>query len=162
MNCERTQELILTDYLDGQLSIEHKKQIDGHLANCQACSAFVAAARQAVFEPFAAAERLKPSDSVWAGIEAAIEDEHRKADVWTDLWENLKSWGFVPRPVMAAALVMVTVLAIGTLNQFRVRQEANAADASEYLDSLADVPGEISLNDDDGKGFGTAVEQYFL
>ncbi len=50
--------------------------------------------------------------------------------------------------------------AASSFNPVRLYQEAGAKDQIEYLDSLVSVPGERLFNE--GNGFDTAVERYFL
>jgi len=158
MNCERIQELVLTDYLDGQLTPAQKQHIDGHLHECPQCRAFVQAAHQTAFEPFLHAEQLKPSESVWQTIQESIEAENAKINIFENLWEKLKSLTLVPNPAVVLATV-VTFLAVGGMIQDKIHQQASAKESSEYLESLSDMPNAFVA---DGRGFVTTVEQYFL
>jgi anti-sigma factor RsiW len=156
MNCERIQELLLTDYSDGQLSADQRKSIDGHLSRCPQCAAFADAVRVTVVDPFIKAERLKPSVSVWEGIRESILTQEEK----TTVWERIRSLVLLPRPVMAFAAALIVVLGVSTFTRFHLQQEAYVKEQVEYLDSLTDVPGELTFNN--GDGFDTPVEHYFL
>jgi predicted anti-sigma-YlaC factor YlaD len=157
MKCERIQELILTDYLDEQLSADQKKHIDQHLSGCAHCRLFAQTARQTAFEPFVKAERLQPAASVWEGIKEQIEASQERTNIFANLWENIVSLVRVPNPAVVMVTI-VSVLVVGGLTGMKVREQASAKDDVEYLDSLA-TPGALSFND---KGFDTGIEQYFL
>jgi len=159
MNCERIEELILTDYLDGQLSAEQKKNIDVHLSRCPNCQAYLRAAQKVAFEPFANVEKLEPPESVWLGIQETILAQQEKQNFLVHVWDNIKPILF-PKPVFALATVAMLIVAGTALVQLKTGQQANAKENGEYLESLTEVPGALSLND--GKGFETTVEQYFL
>ena len=40
MNCKKAQELMLTDYLDDEISEKEKARIEEHLESCQKCREF--------------------------------------------------------------------------------------------------------------------------
>lgn len=159
MNCDRIQELILTDYLDGRMDESAKKHVEEHLYACPDCLQFARAAKKTAFESFEGLDKVQPPDHVWARIEEAIHEENssiiRQAPQWL---ERLKSLISVPRPVFALATVLILFLAAGTAHQFKTNQQA-AEGSIEYLVSLADISAAPSSADND---FGTSVEQYFL
>jgi anti-sigma factor RsiW len=160
MKCERIQDLILTDYLDGQLSADQARHIDGHLAQCAACAAFAQTARAAAFEPFRHAGMLTPPDAVWMNIKESIAVQEERSNVFAELWEKVRSLSAFPKPAFAVATVLALLLGTAVFNPVRLSQEASVTDQGEYLDSLSTVPGELSFNE--GSGFDTAVERYFL
>jgi len=157
MNCERIQELILTDYLDDQLNPDQKNHIDQHLAQCPVCLDFTAAARKTVVEPFLHSKELEPSSSVWSGIKESILAQEERTNVFVSWWKKNQSLA-LPRPAMAFAGALVFVFLVGGLNHFK--HSAQKATNNEYWESLAETPMALSFND--GDGFETTVEQYFL
>ena len=76
MNCERAQEIILTDYLDQELDQRGLNEIERHLSGCAHCREFLTAARQATITPFSAPTKVKlPQDKIWQNIKNQIEEE---------------------------------------------------------------------------------------
>ncbi|MBP6343113.1 MAG: anti-sigma factor [Candidatus Omnitrophica bacterium] len=160
MNCERIQELILTDYLDGRMADNAKKHIEEHLCVCPDCLQFAKAAKKTAFDSFEGVEKVQPPDHVWARIEEAIVEENgsfiRQAPQWL---EYLKALVSVPRPVFALATVLILFLGVGTLHQVNIERQAATEGSMEYLVSLTDTSSTSSSAVSD---FGTSVEQYFL
>lgn len=161
MNCERIQELILTDYLDDQMDKSQRKYLEEHLSSCPQCLEFAQAAKRSAFDPFVGADKPNPSESVWLNIqESILAQQQGKGNVLVDFWERFKFSAPVPRPAFAFAAVITMVLAVGTLTEYRLHQKVSVKEQIEYLDSLANPSEGISVNG--GQGFGTSVEQYFL
>ena len=72
MTCRRIQELLVTDYIDGQADAAARKAVDGHLEACPSCREF----REAVQKTEDVLRRpLKAglSADVWASVRARIE-----------------------------------------------------------------------------------------
>lgn len=161
MNCERIQDLILTDYLDDQMDKSQKKYLEEHLSNCPQCMEFLQTVRKAAVEPLRNAEKLNPPASIWSNVEESILAEQQgKTNVLVNFFEKL-GWGTpIPRPAFALASVIVLVLLVGTMTEYKIQQEASTKEQIEYLDSLAN-PSE-GLSDNGGQGFDTSVEKYFL
>lgn len=161
MNCERIQDLILTDYLDDQMDKSQKKYLEEHLSSCPQCMEFARIAKKAAFEPFVNAEKLSPPGSVWSNIQGSILAEQQgRTNFLVNLLDRF-GWGSpIPRPAFAFASVMIMVLLVGTLTEYKIHQRVSAKEQIEYLSSLTN-PSETSSGNG-GQGFDTAVEQYFL
>lgn len=160
MNCERIQELILTDYLDGVLENNVRKELEIHLANCPQCLDFAKVARKTAFESFERASKADPPEQVWARIEERIRENYAPSHIEAPSWlENLKSLFFLPRPALALAAVLVLFVMAGTIDQIKPRPKALSQSSVEYIVSLVESAADDPVQDDD---FGTDVEQVFL
>lgn len=161
MNCERIQELILTDYFDGVLEHNVRKELEAHLADCPQCLEFAKAARKTVFETFEGASKATLPAHIWSSIERKLQEESAPSAIEAPSWlENLKSLFALPRPVLTLAAVLVFFLAAGTIEMIKPRTKELSQSTVEYFVSLVDPatdPSE-SVKDD----FGTDVEQVFL
>ncbi len=73
MNCEKAREIILTDYLDGELTDAGKAPILEHLRGCPACREFETRVKATAIAPFAQAPRVEPPARLWKDIRMAIE-----------------------------------------------------------------------------------------
>lgn len=160
MNCERIQELILTDYLDGVLENNVRKELETHLANCPQCLDFAKVARKTAFESFEGASKAVPPVHVWASIEERLQENYAPSHTEAPSWlENLKSLFSLPRPALALAAVLVLFIIAGTIDQIKPRTQALSQSSVEYIVSLVDSAADDQAHDDD---FGTNVEQVFL
>ena len=169
MPCEHFQELLLTDYLDQELSAQQRSLLDAHLAQCPECRAFAEKAQQVAVEPFKRLERLEPSPQLWANIKEAIERVGPQPAVQgegVDIWEKVKQLFYFPRPALAllsTVLMIVMLLAVlpkqAGWNLFG-RGDRAAEKEIEYLASL--VEGTENMDSDANGGYGTAIEEYLL
>jgi anti-sigma factor RsiW len=167
MKCEQFQELILTDYLDEQLTPGRKTAVEGHLSSCKDCRQLAEAARKLAVEPFRNAGKVTLSqEEIWLKVKDKILSEtpaHRTNPV-TDFLERLKDLLAVPKPAFGAAMAMVMVL-IAWLFVVTFRQPeqyVRVPAPEETTQSIAYVIDEITGEDDANGGYGTAIEEYFL
>ena len=61
MKCKKIREIILTDYIDGQLNEKQRSSLGLHLAECKGCKEFSTYAVKNIAGLFTNAERLIPS-----------------------------------------------------------------------------------------------------
>ena len=161
MKCKDIQELLESDYLDGESSSGIAQEIKTHLALCAQCRDLeqkLAADR----EIFKKSRRFEPPERVWQNIRAAIASENDEADdlVGPGVIERLKLLIWPPKPVFAwsGALTILIVAAIATgglLQNFRLAARLNDEEI------LADY----SFNGEGAEHFaslGTNIEEYFL
>ncbi len=162
MNCEKIQEIILTDYIDEQLTGQAQKLVEEHLLHCATCREFAAHAIKTVAEPLSYAQAQNPSPELWLRIKEEIEakriQEHLDPSItWVDALKNMFK---MPIPVFALGAVIAVVLMVGVSVHPLVNQAQYATGISteqtEYLAYLSDS----STSDD--KSLGTNIEQYFL
>lgn len=164
MNCKRVKELILTDYVDGQMGNRPKSLIDQHLAHCPACKGYLDSIKQEAVDPFVNAAKAVPDDFLWSQIKRTIqEQEQQQAEksFVSDFWERLRSAVHFPRPAYALATVATLVFMIGLTNQLVMNDQmmkVNAQDQVMYLSSLIDEP----VGTSNGNDLGTPIEKYFL
>jgi len=169
-NREQIKEWILTDYLDGQLDVSVKKEIDECIARDPELKALYDEVCAAAGMPLQSEADFDghPPEQIWKNIKARIETshievEHSSTDVWTKWLEQLGGlWGR-PRLSLAlgsvmAVLVMVTWIGMG---QMRVRPaQYNSSQQMEYLMEM--VGADVDMLEEDNGGFDTAIEEYFL
>lgn len=164
MNCKNVEDLILTDYLDGQMDDEKKKQLEKHLADCASCREYELIARKTVIGPFNDSERVNPPAVIWHKIKEQIEEEEELTSPFADLIRRIKSLLYVPKPAFAVAaiviilLITVSVIKLPSKNQEIVKvAPENQVECITYLISVFD---EGPLNEDND--FETSIEEYFL
>ncbi len=165
MNCEAMRELILTDYIDGEMDAKRKIFMEGHLAACPGCKEFSAAAKETAVEPFLDAARVGVPGSVWRRVEEKIASGSRKkAGLVAGLLERIRYVFYIPNPAVVLATVLTLVLIFGAVTRLAVNRyeslKAGRQAEVEYSAYLAETPAELTVSEE--AGFGTAIEQYFL
>ena len=164
MKCNDWQDLILTDYLDDQMSKERTIQLEEHLSTCQECREFVAHARKAVIEPFENAEKAQPSEKVWHNIKDAIGEE-QEAEEFVSLWDRIRAIIFIPKPAMAlATTAIVLVAATFIFNHYHQQfQMAKYVAMQNQVDDINYVLDELAAYSEENNFYEqTDIEEYFL
>lgn len=167
MNCEKVKDIILTDYLDGQLDIAGKAAVESHLGECPDCKEFAFIAGKASVEPFLKAKDAHLSENfIWSKVKKAIEGELQEnapvpaRSLWDVIKENMST--FKPSFVMAAMAVVILAIAV-PLSIKSVPQTAKAPateESGDYIDYVADEL--VASLEDDNSGYDTGIEEYFL
>jgi predicted anti-sigma-YlaC factor YlaD len=165
MNCEKIQELILTDYLDGEMDEEQKKVILQHLANCVDCQNFMVTAKKTVNELFSNVESINPDEFLWYKIKGVIEAEKQR--------QNKPNRGIVAMirdmeriliPAFVMTVVVMVVIWMFTIKQFSFyKTETQLSPPEVYLGLnyyMEDKNVEDALMEN--VNFQTAIEEYFL
>ncbi len=167
MKCEYVKELILTDYLDGQLGKEQKTQIEKHLTVCKGCKEYELLTKKAVVEPFNNLEKHNPPESAWHKIREQIEEElplRESTNSFADLINRVKTFLYIPKPAFVVTsmivllLVVITVIKLSPEDQKIVKVDSESQiECITYLISVFDQET-VNGNDD----FGTSIEELFL
>lgn len=143
MNCEEIREMLLTDYIDGELDADAALVVKRHLASCGSCRAFEASVREAAVEPFKEAPVVAPPAHIWKGIENAIGRETPAR----------RPFAF-PRSVFVAATVAMLIVAAAVVARIRYAEQRDLGlYVAEEMLSLSSL-GEngASLYDDEWYG----------
>jgi hypothetical protein len=75
MECKKIQELLLTDYIDGEAGDALKNEVERHVNICHTCRQFKQSLLKIAIEPFRKAKESKPPDLAWNRIKEAIVKE---------------------------------------------------------------------------------------
>jgi anti-sigma factor RsiW len=165
MRCKEVHEILLTDYLDGQMDKSAKAAVEDHLSACSQCKSVLQSVREVGPQLFRDAGRLRAPESVWQHVKEAILSEQKERPAF--LASMLERLGclfniFKPRLAVAAILTLfiiagtVGVLSMGHLQTFGPDKQEQGS----YLYSLRESMGDSASNGD--SGLGTAIEEYFL
>ncbi len=164
MNCKRIKELLMTDYIDGEMSAESQKQLKQHLNSCDKCRQFEETLQKTVVEPFKKAQEFKPPEAVWDRIRTAITAQETQTESFLERLRNrLFRVFYIPRPVFAAAAIM-TVILITAAVIFTKLVFDNQKIASAYLHEQIQFLSYLDAGYSNGNGIdlGTCIEEYFL
>ncbi|MDD5258764.1 MAG: zf-HC2 domain-containing protein [bacterium] len=75
MKCDKYRDIIITDYVDGELDEQGKQEIDRHLRDCSACRAYAAAVSNLTVEPLRKAMPVEPPAFLWTRIKSRLAQE---------------------------------------------------------------------------------------
>lgn len=160
MNCKKAKDLILTDYIDGELDQRAKDEIDAHLSACRECFVFAESLKKDVAAPIRHAARQNVPEDLWRLVKSRIEEERHPAKEPRPVFEFITSLFVVRRPALGLAGVVVLFLIVSSIFiDFRIRQARETA-RGEYLINIFGQSEEISENG--YGGFGTVIEEYFF
>jgi predicted anti-sigma-YlaC factor YlaD len=165
MKCEKVQELILTDYLDGQVSEELQVNIEKHLASCVHCKEYELVARETTVTPFNNTEKLSPPATTWDKIRSQIEKEERlqeRTNPFANLIHGIKSVLDIPKPAFAIATVAIVLLVVATVIKLPSEKIVKLS-TEEQIECMTYLLGEFNEEfTDNNNYFETSAEEYFL
>ena len=164
MKCKKIQELIMTDYLDGEVDQNTAQYIEQHLKTCQRCQEIEERVRGAAVNPFKNTQRLQPPQSLWQNIrDEIIAQKEPEKTFFSDIKDTIRTLLLTRRPalVMAGALITI-VITLGILQRPPTTKEVVETYFDEQINAytyLQNVNGDLN---GDRIDFGTALEEYFL
>jgi len=142
MRCEEVRELLMTDYLDGELPSKTAAAVKEHLAGCKACTDLEARIRLSAVEPFRGLAPANPAESVWRNISESIKAPPRP--------ERKIS----PRPVFLAATIAVLLVAAAFLMH---RSYAESKEMGLYIEEEIGYLSSLDTNGSDNY-YGTMAD----
>ncbi len=162
MKCSEIQDLILTDYIDGEVNESTKRKIEECIEGCEECRAFFEAVQSTGSDPFEALERKTPSDNVWLNIKENITRPASEQKVY--FLDTVKQT-FEPfiNFRMPAFVLTAVVLLFVMMNVFPINKDDNqvayvhSEQELEYLAFLTDDEEEDDLGE-----YVEVIEEYFL
>ena len=165
MNCKRIKELILTDYIDNEMSDAERMRLNIHFAHCHECKELFDTVKNIAINPFAHVKKIDPPGFIWQRVkEAIIAKQQEKLDFVDAAFEKLRSIFYIPKPALAMVTIMTLVFIVVLTTTLKLSNnkvlEISSEDQAEYSIYSIETPVTTFLNDDGG--FGTLVEKYFL
>lgn len=164
MRCKRVKELLITDYIDNELDLNLRREVEAHAYNCKGCKEYMILIREKAVSVLEGANSEIPPDDVWKNIKESITADKSKACIAGTRWiSNLRpafNRGVFAFAATAAILIMIVSF---TVNRFSTERLVNT-----YLNKQVDFL--YNLNGYNGNGepligsvdFGTGIEEYFL
>lgn len=167
MKCEKIQELLVTDYLDGEFQADGGLRVKSHLDGCGTCRGFYETVLK-TSETLKTAGEIPPPETVWLRVRQSLGTGQSRAPSFGErlrgmtagasaFWERLS--GMIPSPVLGAVLPVVLFAAVLVFKQ----PAANWQPAQEYLEEqlfyLADIGslGDEAEAEDDSLGAGLEI-----
>lgn len=159
MNCKKAEEMILTDYIDGNLKDEALREVEEHLAACQYCRDLAVRAVSSR-RMLKSAAREVPPEGLWSKIRAEIISEETKPGFFDRIFDQARYFFGHLRPAVAAAAVAAIVIFV--LTTARLVPVGSPFSGMTAHDDILEITSVGEESDDSEYGFGTAVEEYFL
>ena len=144
MDCKTIKELILTDYLDNELDLKKRQDLETHLKNCSACADFAKNAKAEVVEPFNNAKQPIAQEYLWHQIKARIEKEPARHFSLADLAR-------APKPIFAFSTCAALLIAFFVLTQthlFYQKMSCRQLAAASLEDQLNYFASDETASDD--------------
>jgi len=110
MNCDRVQ-LLFSDYLEGQLQPEVKKELEAHLAGCPDCTRLLEVTRNLAAEWLRLPE-IEPPAGLIQKLYLIPETSSRPKKAWSFGWRFWLSPAF--QPVLTSLTVILVVFSLLT------------------------------------------------
>lgn len=177
MKCAEIRELLVSDYLDGELDEAARGEVAGHLEACAGCRQFGEDVRRAAVEPFRDAPRDTAPASLWPRVRQAIEREEGRGAIaaLARAWRSLRIPAYAAASAAAAAIIAVFLVRAPITTP--VEKVAPAVDAEELHAYLQEQYSILAYNGSNGSdesangdaadgsssgSFGTLVEEYLM
>ncbi len=165
MKCKEAKDLILTDYVDKEISTEKEKALREHLLHCEDCRKFAQSVERTVVAPFQGAHKeIIPEDKekeIWVSIQETIAAQEERTSVIERIRQVLFPRAKIPYPafVLIGSFIVLFVIFNVLQKQSISIVEQNHNEDIVYLFSLID---EESNPLEETETYGTALEEYFL
>lgn len=164
MDCKKARELLLTDYVDGEVSVSIRNEIKLHLKGCAACQALEQKVL-GVRKHFREIKPVKPPEELWSSIKESLSKEQVRYEgslvsraidfIHSSLW--LRKPAFALSTIITVILLAVAVMHFQTPRQRLVKDYLRQQ--SDFIRSLQyPVNGETEKDFD----FGTNIESYLF
>ena len=113
MKCKQVREMIMTDYMDGEISAGSLFEVESHLAVCASCRAAADDLQRAV-RPFFREDvrRTPPPEGVWRSIVRGVQEDRASRALPGDIriWQlSFSRWAARLAPLMAGVLVFALI-----------------------------------------------------
>ena len=152
MRCERMQELLLTDYIDGELDEKLRRDVDEHVHLCASCRELKRAILERSDQTRKAAVVEEPPAYVWERLKAKILAEPvARRGVLSGAADSIKEafsvLARIPRPALAFAASALVIMA------FLVARPSADAGVNAYLAEQMDFMTRLDTAEGNGNGF---------
>lgn len=161
MKCDKIQELLKTNYLDGRLNSRQKEDIKQHLEICPQCHKLEKElqSQRALFKNIG---KQEVPERVWHNIRETILAENLNPElvVTNGIFQRLRELIFIPRPVFALASAFAAVIFILVFTGISIHHQQSFIELNnEEIISDYSLTNGISNT---GYDLGINIEQYFL
>jgi anti-sigma factor RsiW len=159
MKCQKICDLLKSDYLDGELNAELRREIDKHLAHCPGCRSLKEKLDSQRIALRGLEQQQVPAQ-IWENIQKSVLQEQLapQKKLFDYLGDSLRRTFLPSRPAFALAAslaVLIIALFVGKIILSRPSPLSTASSEDIFIDYRLNGIGEIY-------NFGTEIEEYFL
>ena len=162
MGCRKIQELLKTDYLDGEVSQKQEQDIKEHLACCRKCRQLEEElqSQRALFQK---AKQHKVPEGVWHNIRDAIirEGLNEEQGLRAGVFDRLRNYLFAPKPAFVLATTLAVAIFFAFLSGVFIQKKQSLSKENIPEGDIA-VYSLSSTSDASLYELGTDIEEYFL
>jgi len=159
MKCKKIKEIILSDYIDDELDLECRKNVEIHLEKCESCRQFKDDVDLNIVGILQHASKLEPRQELWYKIKDKLEPK-RRLFVPENITGFLKGLFTVRKPIYAVAAIMMLVVVTGVFSKLYMN-EKNSLD--RYLgEQMAFVLSLDNGSEDENDDIGIPFEIFSI
>ncbi|MDD2702814.1 MAG: anti-sigma factor [Candidatus Omnitrophica bacterium] len=157
--CRKFRDVILTDYLDGELDKESRERLEAHLSVCTACRIFAREAKEQLGDSFKEVRPEPVPEELWRNIRGRIEAENRTRDIAGEILERVFKPFLRPQLVPAYIVFLVFFFSGAFVAHNRIKLVTEIEQGRYLMSTLGE---EASAEGLENANLGTAIEEYFL
>ncbi|OGW75677.1 MAG: hypothetical protein A2Z72_03110 [Omnitrophica bacterium RBG_13_46_9] len=161
MDCRRIQDLLMTDYIDGEASEKTQIKVLEHLRTCDACRLFEKTLREKAVSPFKTAKKRCPPDFVWENIKNRVIKDRQGAPEKKDIPSPIGVWIILKtlRPAFAISAIAIIIFAITFISRSPL---AGNGIIDTYIKEQTEFMVNLGTDETYADGLGTSIEEYLL
>lgn len=158
MFCDQMQEVLLTDFIDGQLESSARKNIEAHLSNCADCRSRVELYQQQVRPMFLQIAQSHAPTDLWQKIAPQLKTEKPEISLLSQFFTRWQNWAL---PVAATAVIGIFFLLNRSPQKETQDAQATVQITGTTLSEMILAWGEEQTTSAE-PNFDSAVENYLL
>lgn len=156
MDCRQIRQMLASDYLDNELDIAAREQVDRHLETCPDCRK-ISKNLAEISLSLRRAQKQNVPQGVWPRIQTELRRQHvRAAGPKTVFQTNLVEF-LLMRPAFAAAAAAAILILVSAAFYMQMYQPAGTA----FAPDLSSLTGNMETREQHA-GFGSCIEQLLL
>ena len=156
MDCKQTRQMLTCDYLDNELDLAVREQVDRHLETCPGCRK-ISENLTKIALSLRRAQKQNVPHGVWPRIQTELRGQHtHAAGPKTVIRSNFLEI-FLMRPAFAAAAAAAVLILISAAFYMQMNQPAGITSVPD----LISLTGNNEINEQPA-GFGSSIEQLLL
>jgi len=159
MNCKKIEELIFTDYVDGNLKGHVLEELEAHLRSCPNCQK-LAGELESTGKLFRESSRKKAPAGLWYKIRAEISAKPQATRVMEGILENVRYHLSHLKPAVVILSTAVIILFILTAVRFMPHNDYSKTGIGQ--DDILGIYYMNGTSDESEYDFGTPAERFFL
>ena len=160
MDCKQIRQILASDYLDNELDLTSRNQVDRHLEKCPACRK-ISEHLTAITLPLRRAQKQKVPPGVWSRIQTELRRQKTHAARPRTAFQTTLLEVFLMRPAFAAVAAAVILILISAAFYMQTPRPAGTSAGVTSVPDLSSLTGDIEIREQN-TGFDSGIEQLLL